>query len=98
MSTQDLIPLLFAWLIYCAFWWFLITKFGWRGKARLIFLALMSVPPIHEALQAVSASCLIFLLIWPWPVYKELRQLRQMKKQRPGDDIDAELRQLRTNL
>ncbi len=97
--AHDLIPTLIGyalgWAVFCWFWWFIISKFGWRGRARFILLALMAIPPAHPALASISVGCLFFMLIWPWPIYKELRQLRKQRGIEVRDEIDLELQRLK---
>jgi hypothetical protein len=96
---HDFIPTLIGyalgWALYCWFWWFVISKFGWRGKARFILLALMAIPPTHPALTILSSGYLIFMLAWPWPIHQELRQLKKQREVKAQDEIDLELQRLK---
>lgn len=95
MTSQDVADLIgqilalsLAAVLWTWLWWHVITKIGYRGLARKLWLVGMCIPPF-------LSITLVLLLALPWPI---CRQLRQMKKQLNGNDIEAELRQLRSNL
>lgn len=85
-----LVPYAIAAVLWVLLWWHTITKIGYRGLARKLWLVGMCIPPFLSVV-------LVCLLVLPWPV---LRQLRQLRKQNslPEDEIEAELRSLRENL
>jgi uncharacterized membrane protein len=78
-----LAAILWGWL-----WWHVITKIGYQGLLRRLWLVGMCIPPLF-------AIVMVLLLVLPWPI---CRQLRQLKKQQSDGAIDDELRQLRSNL
>lgn len=72
-----LTAVLWAWM-----WLHVITKAGYRGLPRKLWLVGICLPP-------VAPFVVIALLISPWPVYRELKRLR---KSIP--EIKAELERL----
>ena len=76
-----LTAVLWAW-----FWWHVISKVGYRGLARKLWLVAMCIPPL-------PAATMLLLLALPWPVYGQLR--RQVKA---GEELEAELKQLHPRL
>lgn len=67
----------FAYLTWIALWWFLIGKFGYRGKSRLYWLIPFLFPPT-EILIPISGSAFLLLLFLPWPVWGEVRKYRRL--------------------
>ena len=95
MSNSDKFALLLGYalgvVLWLWLWWHVIGKIGYRGLARKLWLVGMCVPPFFGLVM-------IFLLLLPWPVYRQLRQLREQNKRlQPGSDIDEELKRLRSN-
>jgi type VI protein secretion system component VasK len=79
-----LTAVLWAWL-----WLHIITKIGYRGLARRLWLVSMCIPPFLGI-----AWILLFLL--PWPVHRELRQLKkESQKVAKQADIDDELERMK---
>lgn len=77
-----LIPRLFAWLIWAGLCWFLVGKFGYRGKARFFWLIPLLVPPT-KTLVPIGGTALILLILLPWPIWKELRRVQKLIDNRP---------------
>jgi hypothetical protein len=73
--------ILWAWL-----WWHIITKIGYRGLVRKLWLVGMCIPPF-------LGITWILLFLLPWPVHRELKQLRkESQKVAKQTDIDDELK------
>ena len=85
--TGEILAVCLGAVLWVWMWWYVITKIGHRGLARKLWMVGMCIPPLLPIVM-------VLLLVMPWPV---CRQLRQMKKQSGGTDIDAELRRLRSN-
>ena len=64
LSTA-LTAVLWAWM-----WLHIISKIGYRGLSRKLWLVGMCLPPIFPAVM-------IGLLILPWPIQQELKKLRK---------------------
>jgi hypothetical protein len=63
--STALTAVLWAWM-----WLFIISKIGYRGLYRKLWLVGMCLPPILPAVM-------IALLLLPWPIYRELKRLRK---------------------
>jgi hypothetical protein len=101
-STQldaEVIAVLFAaalgTLIGLAIWgwsmWKLPSKAGYKGASRLLWFMFLAFP------LTTGWSLIAFILV-QWPVQKELNNVRQQQSPKYSADIEAELRQLRSNL
>lgn len=97
-TTHDLIPTVIGTICtaiaWGLIWWHVISKMGYKRRFRQILLALMFIP-------GVNAGCLMFLLLFPWPVRREIRELKkqlaELQQRLPGHtrQIDEELKRLR---
>lgn len=76
-------PRLLAYLAWVGVWWFMIGKFGYRGKARIFWLIPFLVPPANPYLVPIGSTALTLLIFLPWPVWREVRRLRKLLDNRP---------------
>lgn len=76
--STALTAVLWAWM-----WLFIISKIGYRGLSRKLWLVGMCLPPVFPAVM-------LALLLLPWPVQRELKKL---KKAIP--EIQSELERLK---
>lgn len=68
----NLLCLLLAAFIWALIWWYVISKAGYRGKARWWWLAGMMLPFLPPSW--ITLSC---LLLVPWPVNKQVKGLKE---------------------
>lgn len=69
--------------------WKLPEKAGYNGVVRFLWFVFLAFP-------LTTGSALIAFVLVKWPVQKELDKVRERRA--PVDDIDDELRRLRSNL
>lgn len=80
---QWIAPRFLAYLVWVGLWWFMVGKFGYRGKSRVLWFALFLIPPIPPYLIFISNTAFLLLLLLPWPVWKEVKQGRRLIENRP---------------
>jgi hypothetical protein len=89
MILGRVIVLILAAIMWVWLWYHTITKIGYRGEHRRWWLVGLCIPPIN-------GFVLLALLVLPWPIQKQLKQLKQQGSPVPG--VDDELEQLRRQM
>ena len=90
---MDVFARLLAYVIIAALWvwfaWSLTAKLGYRGLSRKLWFVSLCIP-------FLLGFTLVAILALPWPVYKELLQLRaESQKLAKQNDIERELKRLK---
>lgn len=74
MPSAEFVGLILSYAASAIFWawmWLhIISKIGYRGLSRKLWLIGMCIPP-------VLPGVMIALLLLPWPVHQELRKLKK---------------------
>lgn len=95
MEVIDPISTLIACLIFGILWFGILGKMGYRGTNRWAMTAIMFFP-------VTTLIELIYLACFPWPVQKELKELRQLRERvkhyQSVEDLQVELDKLRGDL
>lgn len=93
MSSADVFAQILAYALTAVLWAWLwlhiITKIGYRGLARRLWLVSMCIPPL-------LGVAWILLFVLPWPAFRELKQLRQENEKLARQNaINEELKRLK---
>ena len=95
MDYLDPVSALIAFLIFGILWFSILGKMGYRGTNRWAMTAIMFFP-------LTTLIELIYLACFPWPVQKELKELRKLREQvkhyQSIEDLQVELDKLRGDL
>lgn len=72
-STEEVIVEILAWItaavLWCLFWWFVISKMGFKGKVRWAWLVGMCIP-------VANAFVWFVMLLCPWPAVSQVQPLK----------------------
>jgi hypothetical protein len=95
-SSADTVVLILSVALTAVFWvwmwWHVISKIGYRDLPRKLWIVGMCLPPFF-------GFVMILLLVLPWPVHRQLRQVRKRASELEAlSGVDEQLKQLRNTL
>ena len=91
LLERVMVELIIAVIIAIFLWYKVIERMGFRGFG-LWFITLSIFVPIPNLFT------MIYLILVPWPIHKEMKRLKEYIAANPPSEIDIELDRLRGEL